>query len=177
MLTNSDLFYLSFVNKYICVVILALTGTSKPALNTVLKYLGPRFLSLQLPGSSLLLLDLVHACNSVLNNVENLDTSPRTEAVSILANLLSLPDDLNSVSVLRPDSSIEVMSCPDIKEHVVSILLRAGRREPSGKARCIALSALGMFVYKELANQTFHPKVSDALNVLLLALKVIDILI
>ncbi|XP_019874544.2 probable Rho GTPase-activating protein CG5521 isoform X2 [Aethina tumida] len=168
---NCDSKYRTYLPQFYRFLHTTLTGTSKPALNTVLKYLGPRFLSLQLPGSSLLLLDLVHACNSVLNNVENLDTSPRTEAVSILANLLSLPDDLNSVSVLRPDSSIEVMSCPDIKEHVVSILLRAGRREPSGKARCIALSALGMFVYKELANQTFHPKVSDALNVLLLALK------
>lgn len=54
----------------------------------------------------------------------------------------------------------------------MSILLRAGRREPTGKARCIALSALGMFVYKELVNRTFHPKISEAINVILLALKV-----
>lgn len=54
----------------------------------------------------------------------------------------------------------------------MSILLRAGRREPTGMARCVALSALGMFVYKELTNQTFHKKVVDAMNVLLLALKV-----
>lgn len=56
----------------------------------------------------------------------------------------------------------------------MSILLRAGRREPTGIARCISLSALGIFVYRELTNQTFHPKVVDAINVLLLALKVIE---
>ncbi|KAJ8980173.1 hypothetical protein NQ317_011417 [Molorchus minor] len=137
----------------------------------VIGYVHDRFLSLQLPGSSLLLLDLVHACNTILNSNENLEATPRTEAVSILANLLCLPDDLSSFSVLQPEGDICVMSCPDIKEHVVSILLRAGRREPKGKARCIALSALGIFVYKELNDQTFHPKVSDAINVLLLALK------
>lgn len=150
----------------------ALVGHSKPFVCTVLRYSGPRFLSLRLPGTSLLLLDLIHACNILLNSAENLENSPRTEAVSIIANLLSLSNDLNNVSVLQPEECIQVMGCPDVKEHVVSILLRAGRREPKGRARCIALSALGMFVYKELLNQTFHPKVSDALNVLLLALKV-----
>lgn len=150
----------------------ALVGNSKSFSGTVLRYLGPRFLSLQLPGTSLLLLDLIHACNIVLNSMENLENAPRTEAVSIIANLLSLPGDLNNVSVLQPEECIQVMGCPDVKEHVVSILLRAGRREPKGRARCIALSALGMFIYKELTNQTFHPKVADAINVLLLALKV-----
>lgn len=96
-------------------MILALTGPLKPPLNTTLKYLGPRFLSLQLPGSSLLLLDLVHACNVILNNSELLETSPRTEAVQILANLLSVPDDLSTINVLRPEQDIEIISCPDIK--------------------------------------------------------------
>lgn len=54
----------------------------------------------------------------------------------------------------------------------MTILLRAGRREPTGMARCIALSALGLFVYKEFTNRTFDNKVVDAINVLLLALKV-----
>ncbi|XP_074027407.1 probable Rho GTPase-activating protein CG5521 isoform X2 [Leptinotarsa decemlineata] len=150
----------------------ALTGSSKPVLNTCLKYLGPRFISLQLPGASLLLLDLIHACNTVLNSTEKLESSPRMEAVSILTNLLSQPEDLSAISVLQPDPEIHIMQCPDIKEHIVSILLRAGRREPNVKARCIALSALGIFVYKELNNRTFHPKVSDAINVLLAALKI-----
>ncbi|KAJ8941931.1 hypothetical protein NQ318_013264 [Aromia moschata] len=168
---NCDARHRTYLPQFYRFLHSALTGTSKPVLNTCLKYLGPRFLSLQLPGSSLLLLDLVHACNTILNSVENLENSPRTEAVSILANLLCLPDDLSSFSVLQPEGDIRVMTCPDIKEHVVSILLRAGRREPKGKARCIALSALGVFVYRELNDHTFHSKVPDAVSVLLLALK------
>lgn len=99
-----------------------MTGTSKPFLNACLKYLGPRFLSLQLPGSTLLLLDLVHACNTILNSSEKLEVSPRTEAVSILANLLSLPDDLSSFSVLQPEQDIHMMACPDIKVNFYTFL-------------------------------------------------------
>ncbi|CAH1364634.1 unnamed protein product [Tenebrio molitor] len=168
---NCDQKHRNYLPQFYRFLHVALVGNSKPFLSTTLKFLGPRFLSLQLPGFSLLLLDLIHACNIVLNSMENLEGTPRTEAISIIANLLSLPEDLNNISVLQPENNIHVMFCPDIKEHVVSILLRAGRREPKGKARCIALSALGMFVYKELTNQTFHPKVADAINVLLLALK------
>lgn len=102
---------------------LALTGPLKPPLNITLKHLGPRFLSLQLPGSTLLLLDLVHACNVTLNNNELLETSPRTEAVQILANLLSVPDDLSSISVLRPEQYINVISCPDIKVKKKNLML------------------------------------------------------
>lgn len=54
---------------------------------------------------------------------------------------------------------------------VVGILIRAGRYEPTGIARCIALSALGMFVYRELSNSTFHAKIKDAINILLSALR------
>lgn len=97
-------------------ILTALTGSSKSTKSTSIKYLGPRFLSLQLPGSSLLLLDIVHACNDVLNTSDKPETTPRTEAVSILANLLCLPDDLSTVSVLQPEPVLTVLSsCPDIK--------------------------------------------------------------
>ncbi|CAG9764824.1 unnamed protein product [Ceutorhynchus assimilis] len=172
VMVNCDAKYRICLPQFYGFMHTALTGSTKSTKNTSIKYLGPRFLSLQLPGSSLLLLDIVHACNDILNSSEKLESTPRTEAVSILANLLSLPDDLSSISVLQPEPNITIMNnCPDIKEHVVSILLRAGRREPTAKARCIALSGLSMFIYKELTNHTFHPKIAEAVNVLLLALK------
>ncbi|KAI4469242.1 tuberin [Holotrichia oblita] len=149
---------------------LALISTKAPVY-VVLKHLGPRFLSLQLPGFSLLLLDLILACNVVLSSSDLSKTTPRSEAVSILGGLLSLPDDFTQLTVLEPTQNIQMVSCPDIKDHVVNILLRTGRREPAGMARCIALSALGIFVYRELTNQTLHPRVTDAMNVILLALK------
>lgn len=74
---NCDFKHRDYLPQFYRFLHVALTGNSKAFLNTALKYLGPRFLSLQLPGASLLLLDLVHACNVVLNFNENLDASPR----------------------------------------------------------------------------------------------------
>lgn len=93
----------------------ALNGSTRSTLNTTLRHLGPRFLSLRLQGSSLLLLDLLQACNTVLNSNDLTSSVPRTEAVSILGSLLSLPDDLSQLCVLEPDQHLQVTSCPDIK--------------------------------------------------------------
>jgi len=62
------------------------------------------------------------------------------------------------------------MSCP--QDHILSILLKCGKREPAGLARCIALSSLGIYVYQELTHETFHPKIKEAVTVLLSALRV-----
>lgn len=52
------------------------------------------------------------------------------------------------------------------------ILLRSCRREPTGIARCIAVSSIAMFVYRELCYKNQHPRIPEAVTVLLLALKV-----
>lgn len=103
------------ISTFVCGT--GLCGTDRAALNTILQHLGPRFLSLRLPGHSLLLLDLVHACHSILSAADVSTAAPRTHAVSILADLLSLASsDMSAISVLQPDpSQLSVMSCPDIK--------------------------------------------------------------
>ncbi len=50
-------------------------------------------------------------------------------------------------------------------------MLKSGKKEPAGLARCISLSSLGVFVYSELAHESFHPKVKEAIQVLLTALR------
>ncbi|XP_060517842.1 probable Rho GTPase-activating protein CG5521 isoform X2 [Cylas formicarius] len=172
VMLNCDEKHRTYLPQFYSFIHTALTGASKLLKFTSIKYLGPRFISFHLPGSSLLLLDLVVACNDVINASEIAEAAPRCEAISILTNLLSLPEDPSSISVLQPETELTVIeNCPDIKDHVVSILLRAGKREPTSRARCLALSGLGIFVYKELANQTFHSKVTEAISVLLQALK------
>lgn len=168
-----DVYNRAFLPQFYRTLHMGLCGTDRAALNVILQHLGPRFLSLNLPGYSLLLLDLVHACHSVLSSSDTSIPATRIHAVSMLANLLSLATgDLSAMSVLQPEvGQLHVMSCPDLKEMVVGILLRAGRYEPTGVARCISLCALGMFVYRELSNETFHPKIKDAISILLLALR------
>lgn len=58
------------------------------------------------------------------------------------------------------------------QDHIVSVLLKSGKREPAGLARCIALSSLGIYLYEEFSHGTFHPKIKETINVLLMALKV-----
>ncbi|KAG7202596.1 hypothetical protein KM043_009788 [Ampulex compressa] len=139
-------------------------------LHVLVKYTGPRLFSLNLPGSSLLILDYIHAANVILSSQDI--QAPRMEAVSIIGSLLSLPATTSKLPVLQPNSGdIVTMTCPDAKEHIVTILLRSCRREPTGTARCIALSSIAMFVYRELCHKIQHPRIPEAVTVLLLALR------
>ncbi|XP_072745344.1 probable Rho GTPase-activating protein CG5521 isoform X7 [Anoplolepis gracilipes] len=139
-------------------------------LHVLVKYTGPRLFSLNLPGSSLLILDYIHAANVILNSQDI--EAPRTEAVSIIGSLLSLPAATVKLPMLQPNGpDIVTMTCPEVKEHIVTILLRSCRREPTGIARCLALSSIAMFAYKELSYKTQHPRVPEAVTVLLLALR------
>lgn len=57
----------------------------------------------------------------------------------------------------------------------MKILLRSGKSESAGVARCIALSSLGIFIYQQLCQVHIlptHPKIKEAINTLLLALRV-----
>ncbi|KMQ98304.1 gtpase-activating rap ran-gap domain-like 1 protein [Lasius niger] len=139
-------------------------------LHVLVKYTGPRLFSLNLPGSSLLILDYIHAANVILSSQDI--EAPRTEAVSIIGSLLSLPVATVKLPMLQPNGpDIVTMTCPEAKEHIVTILLRSCRREPTGIARCLALSSIAMFAYKELSYKTQHPRVPEAVTVLLLALR------
>ncbi|KAI5706364.1 hypothetical protein M8J75_007340 [Diaphorina citri] len=149
-----------------------LVCSDQSIVNIIIKYTGPRFLSLNLPGSSLLYLDIIHACNKVIISPD-LRATPRTEAVSMLATLLGILDTHKHVAMLQPNSPLfQVTQCPDAKDLVLNILLRCGKTEPTGQARCIALSSLGIFLHHTLSSSTpQHPCAKEALNTLLLALK------
>ncbi|XP_015110729.1 probable Rho GTPase-activating protein CG5521 isoform X8 [Diachasma alloeum] len=147
-----------------------ITSNDTKVIHALIKYTGPRFFSLKLPGSSLLILDYIHAANSILGSQDV--EAPRTEAVSILGSLLSLPISAGNFPVFQPNASeIETIMCPDAKELILNILMRSCRREPTGVARCIALSSVAMFAYGELCHRSQHPKLPEAVTVLLQALR------
>ncbi|XP_018351376.1 PREDICTED: probable Rho GTPase-activating protein CG5521 isoform X5 [Trachymyrmex septentrionalis] len=147
-----------------------IASNDSKVLHVLVKYTGPRLFSLNLPGSSLLTLDYIHAANVILSSQDV--EAPRTEAVSIIGSLLSLPVAMIKLPMLQPNGpDIVTMTCPEAKEHIVTILLRSCRREPTGIARCLALSSIAMFVYKELSYKTQHPRIPEAVTVLLLALR------
>lgn len=174
----------------------ALTGEDRAMAYTVLKYLGgPRFLSLLLPGHSLLLLDLVHASTVILTSTET-NNVPRTEVAALLGSLLCFPRTSLPKQFLQPsEAHITLMECPDIQEYTLNVILRCARREPTSKARCIAISALGQWILQSLgvshhaANKGFtqnithkgskpvlnrttqNPRIKEAIQVILQALQ------
>lgn len=141
----------------------ALVGEDRKMSYIAVRYLGgPRFLSLLLPGHSLLLLDMVHACTIILNTFENSSNvsnsendvdgnmnqcTPRAYAAGLLCSLLCCPKTSLPNPVLKPTPlNVETLDCLDLQEHIFRVVLRCARREPSSKARCIAIAALGQWV-------------------------------
>ncbi|XP_037955587.1 probable Rho GTPase-activating protein CG5521 isoform X2 [Teleopsis dalmanni] len=132
-----------------------LTGEDRDLIYAILKHVeGPRFLSLLLPGHTLLLLDIVHASAILLTSLEANRYTPRAEVSALLGSLLCYPVTLIPKPVLQPSPQLfELMECPDLQDHILNIVLRCARREPSAKARCIALSQLGQWILLKL----LHP--------------------
>ncbi|XP_058461535.1 probable Rho GTPase-activating protein CG5521 isoform X1 [Malaya genurostris] len=132
----------------------ALSGEDRAMAYTALRYLGgPRFLSLLLPGHSLLLLDLVHASTIVLTSSETGPHAPRSQVAGLLGSLLCFPRTSLPGPVLQPsEPNIDLMECPDLQEHVLNIVLRCARREPTAKARSIAIASLGQWILQNLTN-------------------------
>ncbi|KAG0422794.1 hypothetical protein HPB47_001409, partial [Ixodes persulcatus] len=56
-------------------------------------------------------------------------------------------------------------------ERILGLLLKAGRSDPDGLARCNALCALAIFAYEELSHQTNHPRTREAIGVLLISIR------
>lgn len=136
----------------------ALTGEDRAMAYTVLKYIGgPRFLSLLLPGHSLLLLDLVHASTVILTSTET-NNVPRVEVTGLLSSLLCFPRMSLPKQFLQPaEPHVTLMDCPDIQEHVLNVILRCARREPTSRARCIAISALAQWILQSLGHVHTSP--------------------
>ena len=93
---------------------------------------------------------------------------PRTEATSIVGSLLAFPPMLQTIPLLLPNPhELTLISSTDVKDQIIGVLLKSGKKEPAGLARCISLSSLGLFVYAELLNESLHGKIKEAIQVLL----------
>ncbi len=60
-----------------------------------------------------------------------------------------------------------------LQEHVVALVLKSAKREATSVGRCVAISSLAVYIYCQLAHNTKHAKVKEAIAVLLAVLEVI----
>ncbi|XP_053376419.1 ral GTPase-activating protein subunit alpha-2-like isoform X3 [Mercenaria mercenaria] len=146
-----------------------LSSQDQDVKNVLVKFSSARIFSTSLPGNSLLILDFVNACESIINSIDIKET-PRVESLTILGSLVCFPNHYKDTPVLHVDMERSNIKTDVFKDHVVNLLLKAGKREPAGLARCIAVSSLGIFLYEEITHGTLHSKFVEAVNVLLGAL-------
>ncbi|KAJ0173731.1 hypothetical protein K1T71_010880 [Dendrolimus kikuchii] len=145
-----------------------LTGEDRSVVDVLVEYAAPRYLSLALDGYSLLLLDFVHASTVVLNSSDMGPSCPRTAAVTFLGSLLSLPDGLMNAPMLQPyPHQYNTVSCPDLKEHVLNIVVRVCRREGAASARCAGACALTAHICHLLATKANAPRLPSYVTCLL----------
>ncbi|XP_062864110.1 ral GTPase-activating protein subunit alpha-2 [Trichomycterus rosablanca] len=147
------------------------TNDDQDVLNTIIRCCSPRFFFLGLPGFSMLVGDFITAAARVLN--ADTTEGPRIEAQTVLGSLVCFPNLYQQVPSLQstPKTPDIVVDRKNIKDYLVSILLKTARNEPSEGARCIAICSLGLWVCEELGQQKIHPQVLDAINVMGVTLK------
>ncbi|XP_067336809.1 ral GTPase-activating protein subunit alpha-1 isoform X9 [Channa argus] len=138
--------------------------------NTIIKHCSPRFFSIGLPGATMLVLDFIIAASRVTTCTSL--NAPRVEAQILLGSLVCFPNFYGELPALHPTTADMVLTkFTDIKEHIIKTILTSARDEPSAPARRVALCSLGIWLCEELAHETHHPQIKDALNVICVTLK------
>ncbi|KAM3917983.1 ral GTPase-activating protein subunit alpha-1 isoform 5-T5 [Leptodactylus fuscus] len=159
-----------FLTHFYNIMHCGLLHNDQDIVNTIIKHCSPQFFSLGLPGATLLIMDFIVAAGRVAASPSL--NAPRVEAQVLLGSLVCFPNLYKELPALLPSSSEIVMSqFTDIKELTIKTVLSSAREEPSGPARCVALCSLGIWMCEELVNQTRHPQIKEALNVVCVSLK------
>ncbi|XP_075723162.1 ral GTPase-activating protein subunit alpha-1 isoform X3 [Rhipicephalus microplus] len=161
-----------YLARFYRVLHAGLLGEDQKAINAIVKYCGTKFFASRLPGHTVLLLNFIHGASTIVTS-NSIKGMPRVEAVTLLGSLVCFPNVYNELQVLQCTQSEppQLAAAASIKELIVDLLLKAGKSDPDGVARCTAICALGMFAYEELSHQTGHPKAREAIGVLLLSIR------
>ncbi|XP_040285628.1 ral GTPase-activating protein subunit alpha-2 isoform X1 [Bufo bufo] len=166
VLPNSDVlvhFYLVLHN--------GLNHEDQDIVNTIIKHCSSSFFFLGLPGYTMLIGDFIAAAARVLST--DMFEAPRLEAQIILGSLVCYPNIYKDLPLLESSSGLNdvIIDNKDIKSILIDILLKNAREEQNESARCIAICCLGIWICEELVENTNHPQLIDAVNVIGVTLK------
>ncbi|KAI1895830.1 hypothetical protein AGOR_G00110800 [Albula goreensis] len=138
--------------------------------NTVIRHCSPRFFFLGLPGFTMLVGDFITAADRVLDSSSF--EAPRIEAQTILGSLVCFPNLYQQMPLSQRLGATDSNTGNEgVKGCLINILLRTARKEPCERARCIAICSLGVWICEELVQQTHHPRLKEAINILGVTLK------
>ncbi|CAG5132354.1 unnamed protein product, partial [Candidula unifasciata] len=162
------------LSQFYLVLHTGLVSADQDIVNVLIRDCGPKLFTLSLPGCLLLALDFIKAAGSIISAVDYKEP-PRAEAVTVLGSLLCYPYYMPEFPALEPET-MNVVNIPSVqlKDLILDLLLKAGKREPAGLARCVAVSSVAIFLYCELTHSTLHSKMKEGINVLLGALMCVN---
>ncbi|KAM4770900.1 ral GTPase-activating protein subunit alpha-2 [Rhinophrynus dorsalis] len=166
VLPNSDVlvhFYLIMHN--------GLNHEDQDILNTIIRHCQSSFFFLGLPGFTMLIRDYITAAARVLST--DMLEAPRLEAQIILGSLVCFPNVYKELPLLESSIGLSerITEQKDVKNCLIETLLKNARDEPTEGARCIAMCCLGVWICEELVQNTNHPQIKDAINVIGVTLK------
>ncbi|XP_029419305.1 ral GTPase-activating protein subunit alpha-1 isoform X3 [Nannospalax galili] len=159
-----------FLTHFYNIMHCGLLHIDQDIVNTIIKHCSPQFLSLGLPGATMLIMDFIIAAGRVASSA--FLNAPRVEAQVLLGSLVCFPNLYCELPALHPNiPDIAVSQFTDVKELTIKTVLSSARDEPSGPARCVALCSLGIWICEELVHESHHPQIKEALNVICVSLK------
>ncbi|XP_027275487.1 ral GTPase-activating protein subunit alpha-1 isoform X9 [Cricetulus griseus] len=159
-----------FLTHFYNIMHCGLLHIDQDIVNTIIKHCSPQFLSLGLPGATMLIMDFIIAAGRVASSA--FLNAPRVEAQVLLGSLVCFPNLYCELPALHPNiPEIAVSQFTDVKELIIKTVLSSARDEPSGPARCVALCSLGIWICEELVHESHHPQIKEALNVICVSLK------
>ncbi|XP_040599006.1 ral GTPase-activating protein subunit alpha-1 isoform X7 [Mesocricetus auratus] len=159
-----------FLTHFYNIMHCGLLHIDQDIVNTIIKHCSPQFLSLGLPGATMLIMDFIIAAGRVASSA--FLNAPRVEAQVLLGSLVCFPNLYCELPALHPSiPEIAVSQFTDVKELIIKTVLSSARDEPSGPARCVALCSLGIWICEELVHESHHPQIKEALNVICVSLK------
>ncbi|KAG8444002.1 hypothetical protein GDO86_009258 [Hymenochirus boettgeri] len=165
LLPNSDV----LVHFYF-IMHTGLNHEDQDILNTIIRNCPSSFFFLGLPGFTMLIGDFITAAARVLST--DMLEAPRLEAHILLGSLVCFPNVYIDLPLIGPSigETENITGQKDFKYYIHAIL-------PSSFSlryfvlRCIALCSLGLWICEELVQDTNHPQIKDAINVLGVTLK------
>ena len=123
------------VSQFYLLLHRGLVSNDQDIINVLVKYCGVKFLSMSVAGSTLLISDFIQAAGAVISAVD-VNSCPRTEAVSILGGLTCFPNHLTEFQVIDATTlALKNLHSKEFKEQIMNHLLRAGKKEQNGYAR------------------------------------------
>lgn len=178
-----DLFYLTIHQ--------GLRSDDKRIINCIIQNCGTKFWHCMLPSSTLLIKDFIDACSSITSQEAKYDAASilgcligfpdyfgDMKLLNLVSPSASSPSPQNSPqgasssahssstssSSFDENLTIDVFSKEELKNQIIHSLTTFSDEPTNTNSRCVVLCALTCYIYDEITNQRFHPRLNEAIK-------------